>query len=468
MVSDSSLEQNFSLRVQPPLAWMAILGLVLFSAACLLSGAGGILRLVFPLLSFAVGVFLYLRYPTLYIGFTCWLWILTPLVARLIDYRSGWDPQRLLMVSPYLVTLITFATFFRYFPSYFRQVGLPFVLAFAGVFYSFLIGLITNPPASVARSLLDWLTPIIFGFYFLVHWRDYPQYRESLRRTFLWGVLITGVYGVYQYLVAPEWDRFWLIHSGMTSSNGSPEPLGIRVWSTMNSAGTFGIFMMAGLILLFSSRDALRFPAAIFGYLAFLLSLVRSAWGGWLAALIILVASLKSQMQIRLIVTIFAVGLCALPVATMEPFAKVIGSRFESLANLQEDSSFNDRSELFTNKIQIALSTGLGKGLGGGWVVDENTGAIQTIVLDSGILDIFFTLGWFGAIPYLGGLFLLLARAIQGSEGQSDTFISAARAVGIAGCTQLIFFNAAIGFGGLIIWGFLGITLAGQKYHQQI
>jgi hypothetical protein len=467
MVLDTSPEKGFSLRLQPPLAWIAILGLVLFSAACILAGAGGILRLTFPLLSFAVGVFLYLRYRVLYIGFTCWLWILTPFVARLIDYRSGWDPQRLLMVTPYLVTLITFATFFRYFPSYCRQVGLPFVLAFAGVFYSFLMGLITNPPLSVARSLLDWLTPILFGFYFFVNWRDYPQYRESLRRTFLWGVLITGIYGVYQYLVAPEWDRFWLINSGMISSNGSPEPFGMRVWSTMNSSGTFGIFMMAGLILLFSSRDVFRFPAAAFGYLAFLLSLVRAAWGGWFIALIILASSLRSQMQIRLILTIFVVGLCAVPIAKMEPFSKVIGSRFESLTNLQQDSSFNERSELFGSKIQIALSTGLGKGLGGGWVIDENTGAIQTIVLDSGILDMFFTLGWFGAIPYLGGLFLLLARVIQGSE-LSDTFVNATRAVGIAGCTQLIFFNAAIGFGGLIIWGFLGITLAGQKYHQQI
>ena len=220
---------------------MAILGLVLFSAASILVGAGGILRFVFPLLSFAVGVFLYLRYPILYIGFTYWLWILTPFVARLIDYRNGFDPLRLVIVTPYLVTLITLATFLRYFPSYFRQGGLPFVLAFAAVFYSFLIGLINNSPIAVARSLLDHLTPILFGFYFFVNWRNYPQYRECILRTFLWGVLMTGIYGVYQYLVAPEWDRLWLINSGdLVISMGKPEPLMIRVWSTMNSPGTFG------------------------------------------------------------------------------------------------------------------------------------------------------------------------------------------------------------------------------------
>jgi hypothetical protein len=468
MVSDSSPKQSFSLRLQPPLPWIVILGLVLFSAVFILGGAGGILRLAFPLLSFVVGVFLYLRYPVFYIGFTYWLWILTPFVSRLIDYRNGWDPQRLLMVTPFLVTLITLATFLRYFPSYYRQDGLPFVLAFAAVFYGFLIGLINNSPVSAARSLLDWLTPILFGFYFFVNWRNYPQYRENIRRTFLWGVLMTGVYGVYQYLVAPEWDRFWLIHSGMTSSSGTPEPLGIRVWSTMNSPGPFGLFMMAGLILLFSSRDALRFPAAAFGYLAFLLSLVRSAWGGWLVALIILVSSLKSQLQIRLIITIFAISLCVFPLSTMEPFSKVISSRIETISNIQEDGSFNDRSSLYNRNLQSAFSNGLGNGLGGFWVVDEDTGAIKTAALDSGILDIFFSLGWFGGIPYLGGLILLLARVVRFSESRSDIFLRAVRAIGIAACSQLIFANSAISFGGLITWGFLGLTIAGHKYHQQI
>jgi len=60
-----------------------------FAALCVLVGAGGILRLAFPIGSFGVGTFLYLRYPVLYIGFTWWRF-LTP-CRRLIDYQSGWD-----------------------------------------------------------------------------------------------------------------------------------------------------------------------------------------------------------------------------------------------------------------------------------------------------------------------------------------------------------------------------------------
>lgn len=85
--------RNLHLDEQTLPAWIAILGLVLISSLCVLAGAGGILRLGFPLLSLAVGLFLYLRYPVLYIGFTLWIWFLTPWLRRVVDSRSGWDPQ---------------------------------------------------------------------------------------------------------------------------------------------------------------------------------------------------------------------------------------------------------------------------------------------------------------------------------------------------------------------------------------
>lgn len=463
---NSSLTKGFSLELQSPLAWVAILGLVLFSVVCILTGASSILRLAFPALSFAVGVLLYVRYPALYVGFTFWLWMLTPFVARLIDYRSGWDPQRLVLVTPYLVTLITLATFLRHLPSSYRQGGLPFILGFAGVFYGFLIGLIKNAPAVATRSLLDWLVPILLGFYFFVNWRNYPQYRQSIQRTFLWGVLVTGAYGVYQYLVAPQWDRLWLKESGMFTSAGSPEPLGIRVWSTMHSPGPFAAFMMTGLVLLFSSQSALRLPAAAVGYLAFLLSLVRSAWGGWVVALIVLISSLKAHLQIRLIATICVIGLCSIPLVTMEPFSRVIVSRLETISNLENDTSFSARSANYNKNLEIALSNGLGNGLGGVWVFNKETGTFEQIVIDSGILDTLFTLGWFGALPYLGGLILFLVSVVQYSEGRFDSFLSAARAISIATCVQLVFVTTTIGIGGILLWGFLGLAIAGHKYYQ--
>jgi hypothetical protein len=456
---------GFSLGLQPLQAWIAILGLVLFSALCILAGAGSILRLVFPVGSFAVGVFLYRRYPILYIGFTWWMWFLTPLVRRLVDYQSGWDPQPLILLSPFLVTLITFVTFLQHLPRSYRQGGLPFILAFAAVFYSFLVGLIKTSPITAARASLDWLSPIFFGFHLFVNWRDYPSYRQNIQRTFLWGVLLTGVYGVVQNLVAPEWDRFWLIHSGMTSSAGSPEPFKIRVWSTMNSPGPFATVIMAGLLLLFNSQEALRVPAAIAGYLAFLLSAVRAAWGCWFVGLLTLLTSLKAHLQMRLIITILLIAVCVFPLTSMSQFSEGINSRVQSLGNLQKDNSAQDRAGIYRRNINLALSNGLGNGTGNLLIVKEN-GQLEPIVLDSGILDLFFTLGWFGAIPYLAGIFLLLFELFQGSESRLDTFVSTARAISLSLFLAIPFGTSTVSLSGIVFWGFSGMGMAARKYYQ--
>lgn len=463
--SNISPKKGFYLDLQPPQAWLPILALVLFTVVCIVAGGSSILRIAFPVGAFAVGLFLHSRYPVLYIGFTWWMWFLTPLVARLADYQSGWDEQRLMLVAPYLVTLSTLATFLKNLPKSYRLGGLPFVLAFIGVFYSFLIGLINNTTLAATRALLDWLTPILFGFHLFINWRDYPKYRQNIQRTFLWGVLVTGAYGVVQYLVAPQWDRLWLTASGMTSSAGSPEPLGIRVWSTMHSPGPFSVMLMAGLLLLFSSEEVLRIPAAGIGYLAFLLSLVRASWGGWVVGLLTMVSSLKARLQMRLIITIFILAICVLPLTTIQPFSNVISSRFQTFSNLEEDSSFNARSDIYNKNLSVALSNALGNGLGGTWVVNNN-GSFNKVIIDSGIIDTFFTLGWFGAIPYLSGLVLILFSLIQYGECRFDPFMSAARAISISSCSLLIFGSAMIGLSGLILWGFVGITMAAHKYYH--
>ena len=461
----SSYPSSVHLGLQPLPAWIAILGLIFVTSICTLAGVGSIVRLAFPLGSFVVGLFLYLRYPVLYIGFTWWLWFLAPWLRRVIDYRSGWDPQGLILIAPFLVTLITLVTLFQNFPKTHRQGGLPFVLAFVGVVYGFFIGLLINhPPIVVVRALLDWLTPILFGFHLFTRWRDYPKLRQNIQNTFFWCVLITGFYGVYQYLLAPGWDCFWIIETGLVT-NGKPEPLGIRTFSTMNSPGPFANVMMAGLLLLFSSESALRAPAAIVGYLSLLLSVVRSAWGGWFLGLITLVTSLKARLQMRLIIGILVIAVCVFPLTTIEPFSSVINSRFASFSNIKEDTSFSDRSQNYDKNINLALSSGLGNGLGSIYHLNEK-GVLELVVLDSGILDLFFTLGWFGAIPYIGGVVLLLFSLFQGIESSFDSFMAITRAISLGIFSQLVFGSTMLSLSGLILWGFLGIGMAGRKYYQ--
>ena len=445
--------------LQPTLAWTAMLGLVIFSALCLLVHAGGLLRLAYPAGAFLVGIFLYQRYPVLYLGFAWWVAFLSPLVRRLIDYQSGWVDPSPVLLAPFLVMMVTFMTLVKHLPRSYRQDGLPFILAMLGIGYGLLVGLIKNSPMSVVVPLLNWLAPLLFGFHLFVNWKHYPAYRQNMQRTFVWGVLVTGVYGVVQYLVAPEWDRFWLINS-KSIAFGTPEPLGMRIFSTMNSPGPFATVMMAGLLLLFTSQSPLRFFASGAGYLAFLLSLVRAAWMGWAIAVVSFIPFLKPRLQMRLVITILVMSICVIPLINMEPFAGAISARLQSFSDTKSDVSYNQRMEGYTESLGKALAEIPGEGLG--FVLDSDSLGAN----DSGILTLLFNLGWFGTLPYLGGIILLLLKMFQVSAARFDSFVSAGRAISLGIFAQIGLGNPTLALSGVVFWAFVGMVMAAQRYYQ--
>lgn len=461
----NAAEQKSNSETQPILGWLAIIGLVLFSTVCIIGGLGSIFRPAYVVLTFAVGIFLYLRYPLLYMGFNWWLWFVTPLISRLIDYRSSFDDSRFILISTYLVTLITLHTTIKELPKSYKQGGLPYILAFIPIFYSFLVGLVKTQPFTAFRGLLDWLTPVSFGFYLFLKWRDYPQYRKNFQSVFLWGVLVVGIYGVVQYIIAPDWDRYWLISTKLTSM-GQPEPFKIRVWSTMASPGPFSVMMTAGLILLFSGKSPLIMPAAGGGYLAFLLCQVRTMWGCYVVSLLTLLTSLKPKLQMRLFITILVMAICVVPLTTIEPFSGVIGTRLQSFTNLEDDDSAKVRQKIYEEGVNQALTNSLGNGIGNTFIVDEE-GILRPIIIDSGILDTFFTLGWFGAIPYLIAIILLLITVLQASEFiKFDPFMAASRSIAVGCVCGIPGFSIMLGYSGMLLWGFLSISLAAHKYYQ--
>jgi hypothetical protein len=454
-IPNNSRKQRFSLTLKPQAAWMAILGLLLITALCLAAGLGKVLNIIFPAGSFGVGLFLYLRYPILYVGFTWWVFFLTPFVRRVADYRSGFTDPSPMLLAPLLVAMITIVTFYRNLPKAHEQGSLPFVISAMGVFYGFLVGLIKGSPVPAIISLIGWVSPILFGFHLLVNWRNYPRYRENIQRTFLWVVLVTASYGVYQYLVAPEWDRLWLIETKLYMSMGTPEPLGLRVWSTMNSPLNFATVMIPGTILLFIGQGRLRIPGIVVGILSLLLTTVRTAWGGWMVSLIALLGFLKGIVQMRFIAMLLVIAILVVPLSTVEPFAQVIQSRLTTLTNVGDDQSAKDRAGLYALVIDDALKEFIGQG----------NGTLRPI--DSGVLEMIFTLGWLGSIPYVGGLLLLLYSLFQGSKSStSDPFASATRAITLGFLPMLAGSNVIVGISGMVFWGFLGIGMAANKYHS--
>jgi len=167
-----------------------------FFITVLINTCWGLLRIAFPVGSFAVGAFLYWRYPIL----------LRVLPGGCGFYRHCWPASSIIKVA--LMNRVTadnsialsgddvdFATFWVTLP---RGPGrwLTLCPSFTAVFYSFLVGLIHHfsgvytPTTILPRqdwvALLSWLPSILFGFHLFVNWPDYPSYRQNIQRTFCW------------------------------------------------------------------------------------------------------------------------------------------------------------------------------------------------------------------------------------------------------------------------------------------
>ncbi len=444
--------------------WILIGCLVGFTALCLAAKVASVLRFVFPAGSLAVGALLFFRYPMFYIGLTWWLWFLTPFVRRLVDWEAGWVNPSTILLAPFLVTSLSILPLIVQLPKAIGGNGLPFILSAIAVLYATFIGLMSFPFQTVIQAMLNWITPIAFGYYLFSNWRRFPELKQVTERVFLWGTLVMGSYGVIQFLVAPVWDQYWLqnlIALLKIYSFGTPNPLSIRVFSTMQSPQPFACTMVAGVLLLFAIKNPLKIVTSGFGYLALLLTLARSAWLSWGIGLVVLIPSLKPKLQMRLLMTLMIMSLVVFPLTMIEPFSTVISSRVQTLFAGQQDGSFVDRSIGYTNLLSDALSEVEGRGLGYE-IQDSNIGGN-----DSGVLTLLLNLGWVGTIPYVAGLALLVVSALQSRRASIDPFVGACRAIVLAIASQISLNTVMLAPFGIVLWGFMGLAAAARVYEAQ-
>lgn len=468
------------LRLKPSaiVPWAAVLGLVALVLGGLAVQAGAVLLPLYPLAALTVGALLYWRYPALYLGFTWWVWFLTPEVRRLVDYQQGWNPLSFVMLAPYLVTAITFFTLLRHLPKLQLSRFFPFGLILLGLLYGYSVGVYRAGPSTATFDLLSWLVPVVFAFHLLVHWRNYLHYRRVVQHTFLWGVLVLGLYGLLQYFMLPAWDQYWMVNAtdeGLTSI-GLPEAFEVRVFSTLNSPYPFALVMMAGLLLLLSGEGVsrwlwvLRWPAAGVGYASFLLSLVRAAWGGWVVGLLFIVAQ-GGRFRPRLLASLAVIGLITVPLLNVGPVADTVNVRLQTITEPQRDISFNERLAFYSEFAPQAFLNPVGEGLGSTGVATKLStlgGQLGRFAnFDSGLMNVPFVLGWPGSLLYISGLAWLLFYALRGGGSRSDLFAATSRGIVVALLTLLIFANTLTGVTGMLFWTFLSLSLAARAYYAE-
>jgi len=440
--------------------------LVLLVGACLVSGAAGPLLYIFPLAALAVGGFLFLLYPGFYVAFVFWLWFLVPLLRRLVDYRSGYVSPNPLLLAPPAITLIAVITLSRHTPDLTRRPGIFFLMALVAIVYGAGTGVLRVPPQDWFIGILNWVAPVLFGFHLFMHWRNYPALRDVTLHQFLYGSLIMGCYGIVQFWMLPPWDREWLrqvIADGSGISFGSAEPNAFRVFSTMNSPGVFAPVLMAGILLLFSSRGWRRFPVALVAVTAFLLTSVRSAWMGWVLGYFVLFFHFTLRQRLRLVWVLLILALLAVPLFTIPTFQEIVFGRMQTFGELQEDVSFMSRVQGYRQRLAEATVEPFGGGIGALDAAERTAPSNLLGARDSAFIDMLVSLGWFGAALYSAAIMLLLLSVVRGVG--SDTFAVACSACLVGMVAQFALGSTMLGATGIVLWGFAGLVLAGRKYH---
>jgi hypothetical protein len=263
-----------------------------------------------------------------------------------------------------------------------------------------------------------------------------------------------GVYGIYQFLQAPAWDCNWLelMNSGDISVSvmGRPEPFGLRVWGTMNSPGPFSTALTAGLLLLFADTRKARIPAAVTGYISFLLTLVRSGWLGWGAGMAAIAASNKKYLS-RMLVTVGVASLLLLPAMLYQPIADTVQSRFSSFQSIEDDESGHERAVEYASLSEQIAKNPFGFGL-------TNKDRLNNFVLDSTLLRLPLQLGWIGCFLYIAAIALLFRRMFPLSTERG--FAVVARAIAISILVRAPFGQVLTGFDGVVLWMSCGLVIA--------
>lgn len=439
----------------------------------ILAHQGRLLQLFFPLGALCVGALLYRRHPAHYVGFLCWLFFLTPEVRRFADYFNGvFNPTSPIQLAPLLVAALSGLGLLRHCKLLAQRRSMPIVMILLGIIYAYCIGAARNGPMPATYAMVSWVFPVLIAFHMLITWQAYPDYRRVLQKTFVWGTLLMGVYGILQYTLMPPWDAFWLVSSNMTSSEGLPVRFGMRVSSTMNSVGPFAIAILTGLLFTMTSRGMMRLGAGVTGFCSLLLSFARSGWGGMVFGMAYIIYNLDGRARMRVLFSGLLLVLFLAPLTAVDRISEPIIARLQTIGSLQQDNSYNDRADFYRRFLVVALTNVAGQGLGStgqSTKLSNDAEAEDNLNFDSGLMEIPYVMGWPGTILFGGGAIWIFARALLlARRMRHDKFVSASAGVSFAIFALLIFVNTIIGSAGLFFYMGAMLPVMAVRHVRQI
>jgi O-Antigen ligase len=432
----------------------------------LLSPATRLLLYGFPLMALLLAGYLYRRNLARYVEVICWLWFLTPLLRRLVDYRVGWIPATAVLLGPVLALCTPALWLVADWRTSLRRLPGPLICILITCAYATVLGLLNFGPRLVFQDLLTWIAPLIFAIMLSQHKDQATELFQAFERAFLYGTLLVSVYGLLQFFFLPAWDVLWMEQMDLPSL-GLTEPTKVRVFSTMNSPQILASFLVVGLLIAFNSRRRIRFLTVPFGLLCLVLSLARSGWVAMIAGSVFLLFKLPQKQRVYLVVAaVFSAGVFL--VALQNPdLQQVVSKRFESLSDVRNDVSYSDRVDGYKAVLSGFIDNPFGLGMGATPAIAEDlTGTVgyvhggKSLALgDSTVLTIITTMGFAGGLVFFAVLLPLGRNLFSGTSAQ-DAYTWTMQAALIGLTAEAVLDSIIAGPTAFLTWAGVGFCIA--------
>lgn len=349
----------------------------------------------------------------------------------------------------------------------YRNVSRLWFIAFA---YAYLIAFLSGSAFSSLYAVAIFMVPFLIGIVLAASPdEDIVAVYERNAQSILWLAVITGIYGIYQYISPPPWDVYWAQQANVESGQGVTAAFNFRIFGTLTSTGPLSNFLDFAIMLNVPRLRPSRWWIGLMlvpPVIALVLTEVRAEWLA--LGLGIFVFSILSPRRTSILVTLGGVALAFVLIGSV--LLTIVSSeganttvynltkRISTFGAIGNDASAMSRQDQTDEAVSEGMSEPLGQGLGASGGSTKLAGAAGAAI-DNGFAARFFEMGFIGFILYelalLTGMFMSFRKYRQFIRGGN---LAAANYVAMAVAAQVVLFITEIdadhhsAFAGLFFW----------------
>lgn len=432
--------------------WLVTVALLLL-AIMMAPVSAALVRPLFLLGCLGVGVYAWRQSTASHLQAAIVLFCFAPFARRVVDFYGGYNETSLMLIGPLLTILVPAPRLIRLLDGRSHPLtrGMaPIIVVFACVCYATFFSAFQGQWMNAATGSLKWFAPLIYAMV-LIETGERDSLMQASARIFEIVLPIMGLYGIYQYIDPPGWDRYWMDYATILSA-GLPLPYEIRVYSTLNGPASFATFTAAGILIVSFLRPALfAIIVAMPASMALLLSQYRTAWMSLGIGILFCLLFARTRWRSGLIIAALAAG--ATVALTIPAFNEALTERLQTFSQGTQDGSFQERLQEFV----ILWSEPSSSLFGLGFTIGD-VGAAGTMPVDGMFIACWLTMGLVVGIFSVSGFIWASARMILRAFRDVAPPAVVLGGLGCGSLIQMPLANLSSGELGVLFWTYAAIA----------